>query len=155
MQHIKNVCCRSQLFSSWWFQPIWNISVKLDHVLLVKTTNLWNHHLGVSFGDKGAIPATTYIRSLGTGKTRATWRTIPNNWMYKLQLCRLCRPHIFLFKLFFNQRPKQRPKHVLLKRDRNNGRTSTRPERPPSLEDHPRLLRLEDSVGNGCFRCRH
>ena len=39
---------RRQLFSSWWFQPIWKISVKLDNFpnFRGKTSkNIWNHQL--------------------------------------------------------------------------------------------------------------
>ena len=31
--------------SSWWFQPIWNILVKLDSQVGVKIKNIWNHQL--------------------------------------------------------------------------------------------------------------
>ena len=34
------------ILSSWWFQPIWKILVKLDHFRVgMKTNNIWNHHL--------------------------------------------------------------------------------------------------------------
>ena len=37
----------TKTITSWWFQPIWKILVKLDHLpqVGVKIKNIWNHHL--------------------------------------------------------------------------------------------------------------
>ena len=47
MQYVRNVKNAKKYVTSWWFQPIWKLSVKLDHFLQVgvKIKNLWNHHL--------------------------------------------------------------------------------------------------------------
>ena len=44
-QHSWETFCGSDSISktSWWFQAIWKILVKLDHG--VKINNIWNHHL--------------------------------------------------------------------------------------------------------------
>ena len=38
-----------EIRTGWWFQPLWKILVKLDHLpqIGMKIKNIWNHHLGV------------------------------------------------------------------------------------------------------------
>ena len=59
-QHMRSFCCligfespevrKVKKTSSWWFQPIWKIFVKLDHFPNFRDENSendWNHHLDI------------------------------------------------------------------------------------------------------------
>ena len=42
---LRNIQVNSPWWS-WWFQPIWKILIKLDHLLKIK--HLWHHHLVIN-----------------------------------------------------------------------------------------------------------
>ena len=60
--------------SSWWFQPIWKILVKLDH-FGVKIKNVWNHHLVFYWNDW-----TCTCRM----KMTQIWSHFPLEWSYSI-----------------------------------------------------------------------
>ena len=109
--------------SSWWFQPIWKILVKLDHFPRkgVKIKNIWNHHLEkhpfFMYNDLMnviQVIADHFHSWIWIGYHRSTVpseRNVSPTWYQHvhqenktLKNSRLCKPYVYNYIYIFNSK---------------------------------------------------